>query len=212
MKIHNTREALQVKDSDIAGSEFLNTRLAAATFNDVDLRGATFIDINLSQVKYSDVNLTNATIENANLTGMKINDVLVSDLFRVYRNRNRTGAVLFAEDMLSMQQFYQEVLKLDIEEAQNDHLILSSPAIQLVIHAIPQHLRSTISQENPPRHRVEAAIKLIFEVGNIAQARSIAPNYGGEVLSSEHEWTFQGFVVCDGNDPEGNIVQLRQRS
>ncbi len=35
--------------------------------------------------------------------------------------------------------------------------------------------------------------------------------HGGEVFPPEREWNFQGYRVCDGMDPEGNVVQFRQR-
>ncbi len=31
------------------------------------------------------------------------------------------------------------------------------------------------------------------------------------IVPVEREWTFDGLTICDGHDPEGNVVQLRQR-
>lgn len=213
MNIHKVRESLQVQDSNIGGSHFLNVGAAACIFDDVNLQGATFSNINLSQAQYSNVNLSNVSIKDANLTGMKINDVLITDLFDAYRTkkRNPISAVLFAKNVLYMQRFYQNVLKLNVEDAQNDYAILASPALRLIIHAIPGHLKSSVNMESPPRLRQESAVKLVFEVNNIAEIRSIAQVHGGEVFSSEREWIFQKRRVCDGHDPEGNVVQFQQR-
>ncbi|MEO8316031.1 MAG: VOC family protein [Pseudomonadota bacterium] len=80
MNINNARESVQAKDSNLAGSEFLNVNLAETRFNNVNLQRTSFVNINLSEVSFSDVNLTNACITAANTTGMTINDVAVSDL------------------------------------------------------------------------------------------------------------------------------------
>jgi hypothetical protein len=34
---------------------------------------------------------------------------------------------------------------------------------------------------------------------------------GGQVDPAEREWNDQGCLVCDGHDPEGNVVQFRQK-
>jgi hypothetical protein len=30
--------------------------------------------------------------------------------------------------------------------------------------------------------------------------------------SPDKGWAFQGFTVCDGLDPEGNVIQIRERA
>jgi hypothetical protein len=36
-------------------------------------------------------------------------------------------------------------------------------------------------------------------------------NLRGGIDPAESEWIFQGYRVCDGHDPEGNVVQFQQR-
>ena len=120
----------------------------------------------------------------------------------------RAGAVLYSRDPTLLQAFYQEVLGLDVEHSELDHVVLASSAFQLVI------VRATPATA-PERDRVavrreDAAIKLAFGVPSIAAARALAPARGGEFLPPDREWDFQGDRVCDGQDPEGNVIQLRQ--
>ncbi|MGB0059863.1 hypothetical protein [Candidatus Binatus sp.] len=61
-----------------------------------------------------------------------------------------------------------------------------------------------------PEFLVTIAVKLVFEVPSISAARAIAPLHGGELFSPNQEWNFQGYRVCDGQDPEGKVVQFRQ--
>ena len=38
-----------------------------------------------------------------------------------------------------------------------------------------------------------------------------AARFGGELDPPKHEWEYRGYRVCDGLDPEGNIVQFREQ-
>ena len=41
-------------------------------------------------------------------------------------------------------------------------------------------------------------------------ARSLVVELGGGLNGPESEWRFQDCRVCDGHDPEGNVIQLRE--
>jgi predicted enzyme related to lactoylglutathione lyase len=120
------------------------------------------------------------------------------------------GAVLYAKNLALVQAFYQAVLSLEVESAEKDYVVLASPTFQLVILEVPEHIASSIEIETPPRRRTETPIKLVFEVKSISTARAVARLHGGELLPPEREWNFHSYRVCDGHDPEGNVVQFRQ--
>jgi predicted enzyme related to lactoylglutathione lyase len=124
--------------------------------------------------------------------------------------QNRTGAVLYAKDLSSVQAFYETVAGLAVEHVERGHVILGTASFQLVVLRIPERVASSIQIENPPRRRTETPIKLVFFVPSIAEARAAAAMHGGEVNPAEREWKFQGCRVCDGHDPEGNVVQFRE--
>jgi predicted enzyme related to lactoylglutathione lyase len=209
MEIKDTRETLHVHSSDSAESRFSNAKLAKSSFDDVNLQQSTFTNANLADSTFVNVNLTNVAIRDAKLTGMTINDVLVSDLIRAYESR--ATAVLYAKNLAAVQAFYQGVLTLEVEHAESDHVVLASRALQLFLLQIPQPIASTIEIAAPPRRRSETPIKLVFEVASIAVTREAACSLGGELYPAEREWMYQGYRVCDGQDPEGNVVQFRQR-
>ncbi len=121
------------------------------------------------------------------------------------------GAVLYAKNLALVKAFYEAVLNLVVEHAENDYVVLASSAFQLVILKVPEHIASSIEIESPPKRRTETPIKLVFEIPSISATRAIAQLHGGELLPPEREWNFQGYRVCDGRDPEGNVVQFRQR-
>lgn len=125
------------------------------------------------------------------------------------RSRN-AGAVVYAKDIHRLGAFYGQVAGLTITHAEDDHLVLASDAIQLVLVAVPAWLAASIEVTVPPRVREGTAIKLVFPVSDLAAARMTAQALGGQLQPAEREWVFQGLRVCDGHDPEGNVVQFRQ--
>ena len=82
--------------------------------------------------------------------------------------------MLYAKDMERVAGFYEAVLGLRRTGHDADHVVLESPALQLVVLAIPRHIAVNVEITVPPARRERAA-------------------------------------VCDGLDPEGNVVQFRTR-
>jgi DNA-binding MarR family transcriptional regulator/predicted enzyme related to lactoylglutathione lyase len=199
MEIKSRTEILDVQNSNLAQSRFDDVNLRASAFNNVALADATFVNVNLK----------NVSIRDANLTGMTINGVLVTDLMRARETRPMT--VLYAKSVERVQQFYRDLLSLRVEQIAIDHVLLGSPQVQLAIIQIPPAIAATIEIGAPPTRRSETPIKPVFEVASIAATRERAASHGGELLPADKEWSYQGFRVCDGQDPEGNVVQFRER-
>jgi catechol 2,3-dioxygenase-like lactoylglutathione lyase family enzyme len=109
-----------------------------------------------------------------------------------------------------MASFYSAVLALEVVARNEDHAVLESPVFQLVVLQIPAHIASGIEITVPPKRRAMAAVKLVFVVPSIAGVRASVEAFGGVMNSIDTEWSFGGFRVCDGLDPEGNVVQFRE--
>lgn len=120
------------------------------------------------------------------------------------------AAVLYAKDISKVGNFYAKVAGLPITHKEQDHIVLESGAFQLVVVAVPRKLAATIHITEPAQRRESTAIKLVFPVASIAAAREVAQANGGQVNSPSRVWKFQGSRVCDGQDPEGNVVQFRE--
>jgi predicted enzyme related to lactoylglutathione lyase len=151
--------------------------------------------------------LAGVTIEDANLTGMSINGALVTDLIRAFGRRSRM--VLYAKDLAILQAFYQGVFQLKVEQTELDHVVLGSSTSQLVIVQVPASIASTIHIADPPVRRTQTPVKLVFDVESISAVRGAVLNLRGGIDPAESEWIFQGHRVCDGHDPEGNVVQFQ---
>lgn len=120
------------------------------------------------------------------------------------------GAVVFAKDIERVARFYRELLPMVELHAARDHRVLEAAGCQLVVHAIPKAIAKSIRIDDPPQRRTETPIKLCFGVDSIARARAAAPALGGALNPAGREWEARGFRACDGHDPEGNVIQLRE--
>lgn len=123
---------------------------------------------------------------------------------------SRAGAVLYARDLDRVAAFYSAVLGLEPAGRDDEHVVLESPGFQLVV--LRSQAASITPMSGPPVRRAEAAIKPVFFVPSIAQVRTSAEGHGGVLDGPEKEWRFEGWKVCDGLDPEGNVVQFRERA
>ena len=120
------------------------------------------------------------------------------------------GLVIFAKDIHRVAAFYEGVAGLDIAQADTDHVVLRSATLELVVHGIPARIAREIVIETPPELREDSALKPFFPVASLATARQRAAALGGGLQPAPREWQARGFRACDGHDPEGNVLQLRE--
>jgi catechol 2,3-dioxygenase-like lactoylglutathione lyase family enzyme len=123
---------------------------------------------------------------------------------------SRTGAVLFAKSPDRVADFYSVVLGLKEANRDTEHILLESPGFQMVVHKIPGDRAATVEIAVPPVRRATAAFKPVFFVPSIASVRAVAEAHGGVMEPADKEWSFNGVKVCDGLDPEGNVIQFRE--
>jgi catechol 2,3-dioxygenase-like lactoylglutathione lyase family enzyme len=124
--------------------------------------------------------------------------------------QSRTGAVLFATRLDAVATFYSHVLGLNEASRDDDHILLESPGFQLVVHRSPGHVATASDTAQSSVRRATAAFKPVFFVPSLASVRDLADTHGGAMEPHEKEWSFNGVRVCDGSDPEGNVIQFRE--
>ena len=117
--------------------------------------------------------------------------------------------MLFAKDVGRLVEFYAAVLDLPVTERGEHHVVLESAGFQLVVHAIAVDTASSITVTVPAARRASAAVKPVFFVRDLNRVRAVAESHGGVMDARDQEWSFQGSIVCDGLDPEGNVIQFR---
>ena len=122
-------------------------------------------------------------------------------------DKPKTSVVVFVADVRRVSTFYRAVASMDVLIEEEGYTIMEVEGLQLVVHALrgePQVSLAAI------RVREDSYVKLCLPVASIAAARSLAAANGGAIKSSEHEWEARGFRACDGYDPEGNVIQVRE--
>ena len=125
---------------------------------------------------------------------------------------SRTGAVLFARNLDRVATFYAVMLGLIEANRADDHILLESPGFQLVVHRVTAGGSTAGDITVPPARRRTAAFKPVFFVRSISRLRAVAETQGGVIEPAEQEWSFNGVTVCDGLDPEGNVIQFREHA
>ena len=120
----------------------------------------------------------------------------------------RAGIFIYAKDPDRLSSFYQSVLGMTAAHRTDQMIVLRSPDLQLIVHAMPPQVAAQVSISHPPQLRDTAAIKFFSTVDSLASAQDTAHTYGGQVFPEQ--WQGPGFVVRNASDPEGNIFQLRQ--
>lgn len=123
----------------------------------------------------------------------------------------KTGAVLFVKNLTKVADFYEHVADLRRIHTAQDHVVLKSGSYELVVHALPPDVANSMDFDSPLTVREDCCLKLVFSIDNIAKARKSAVRLGGLLNGRDHEWRYEREVVCDGCDPEGNVVQFRQQ-
>ncbi len=123
---------------------------------------------------------------------------------------SRTGAVLFAKSLDQVATFYSVVLGLTEVNRADDHIVLESPGFQLVVHRVTVGGSAAGNITIPPVRRATAAFKPVFFVPSISRLRVVVETHGGVLDPIDRQWSFDGVTVCDGLDPEGNVIQFRE--
>ena len=121
------------------------------------------------------------------------------------------GLVVFAKNKKRVSAFYQGTLDLQVEESESSHDRLRGHGYEVIVHSIPRKYAAGIEIAKPAVPRELTAFKPTFVVADLEAVRVAAEKTGGNLKPAAGAWHFRGCTVLDGWDPEGNIVQFKQR-
>jgi hypothetical protein len=123
----------------------------------------------------------------------------------------QAGLVVFAKSVKKLSAFYIRILGLEVLESARSHQLLRGNGYEVVVHAIPAKYAREIQITKPPVLREDSAMKPSFVVQDLAALRLAVVATGGWLKPEEMAWTIRGHKVLDGCDPEGNVLQFKQK-
>lgn len=118
------------------------------------------------------------------------------------------AAVVFVRDVARVSAFYRDLASMRVVSGDAKHSVLELDGFQLTVHALHGEAPAG-SDPGLAAPRENSYVKLCFPVKSLAAARALAASRGGAILPAEREWEARGFRACDGQDPEGNVIQVR---
>jgi catechol 2,3-dioxygenase-like lactoylglutathione lyase family enzyme len=122
------------------------------------------------------------------------------------------NAVLFVNDVARMTAFYSAVVPMERVYDDAQHAVLRSGTFELVVHALPAEVVNAWPVAVPPALREDSYVKLAFTVRSLDLVRERIVDLGGTLRAQDAEFLARGYRVCDGSDPEGNVIQFRERA
>ncbi len=117
-----------------------------------------------------------------------------------------TTIVLWADKFDETADFYRLLLNGKASNASEEFVSISGSGSRVQLHRVPVEWASEIS--SPPVLREENAIKPVFEVKSIAEARAAVAGTSGGVFEAAKEQTYGETTYCDACDPDGNVIQV----
>jgi predicted enzyme related to lactoylglutathione lyase len=117
---------------------------------------------------------------------------------------------VFAKNVEKVSLFYQQALGLKVQVSDKTHDLLMGQNYEVVVHAVSKAYAQSIEIDSPPKRRDDVALKPAFVVDDLERVRAAAKANGGFLKPIKQAWRIRGFMVLDGWDPEGNVIQFKQ--
>lgn len=113
-----------------------------------------------------------------------------------------TTIVLWVSDLEKSVGFYAALFEDNSPYKSEGFASVSGLGNEVLLHLLPEEYRTELimGEDNP--------IKPVFDVHSIDKARLAAGRTGGRIKSDVKE--HNNWSYADGNDPDGNIIQVRE--
>lgn len=116
--------------------------------------------------------------------------------------------IFFVQDVDKLKGFYIDNFNLDLaEEIKSEWVLLKAGACELGLHKIG----ADYLQPNEAPFKFDNNSKIVFEIEEdifAVREKFIEKNI---TLREIKTWDNYNYWVCDGEDPEGNVFQLRMK-
>ncbi|HOY13605.1 MAG TPA: hypothetical protein PLY70_10715 [Saprospiraceae bacterium] len=121
---------------------------------------------------------------------------------------NLETIIIFVRNVEKLKDFYVGILELEIiEEIPSQWILLQAGDCKIGLHQIGESYLSESAQD----FQVETNTKMVFEINeDLANVRDtlISKNVKMREIMV---WENYPYILCDGEDTEGNVFQLKQK-
>ena len=116
--------------------------------------------------------------------------------------------ILFVRDVERLKHFYTEFFGLHLtEEIKSEWVVLKAGAGELALHRIA----TDFSPDNENLIQYHSNTKIVFDVDEDLHLLHSKLAAHAIVIKPIQTWDGYPYWLCDGEDPEGNVFQLRMK-
>ena len=122
-------------------------------------------------------------------------------------NLSLNTIILYVKDIENLKEFYASILELEIVEEDAIWVLFKTGIGYIGLHK----MGDTYLTELSDTHKLNNNVKIVFEIEE--DINSLRLTLLGKNVSMREIKTFENYDywLCDGEDPEGNVFQLKQR-
>ena len=116
--------------------------------------------------------------------------------------------IIFCGDVNKLKTFYQDYFGFRlVEEIKDEWAVLNTGQTEIAFHKIGDAYRN-----NDQPFRADSNTKLVFEISGDLEA--FREDLLAKAVLVKEIKSFKGFdfILCDGEDPEGNVFQVKQKT
>ncbi len=111
--------------------------------------------------------------------------------------------VIWCSNLARSAEFYQAVLEGERAHESNEFVSVSAAGNEVLLHLLPEQYR------DEPSYGAENPIKPVFEVASLSNAAEAAMATGGSIPGEQA--IYGDWEYLDAIDPDGHVIQFRQR-
>lgn len=116
-----------------------------------------------------------------------------------------TRLILYVRDVSLLSRFYQKYFSFElVEEIPDEWVVLNTGQIELALHRIGMPWR------DQPLNRSGSNAKMVFTVQSGLPELRTSLLSAGVIMGDLKRYDGFSQLMCDGEDPEGNVFQLSQ--
>ncbi len=121
---------------------------------------------------------------------------------------NLNTIIIFVNDLAMLEHFYVDLLNLSVvEKIEGEWLLIKAGSMHLGLHKrkqLPEHPKES-------KLKFYSNTKIVFDIEEDLTSLRADLISKGVSLKEVVTWENYAYWLCDGEDPEGNVFQIRQK-